>query len=76
MIIKVIELCEVEPYEDGKVEGLRTIIYESSKETLLEAHIDFEENFDSDNIIKSEDNFDGECLNSKVIGVSIAIEYN
>lgn len=76
MLIKVRELCLVDcinekdknEYEDLKAE--RIVIYESEKNNLLEAFTDYEENFDSDNIIENEDLFDGECLDTlKIISV-------
>lgn len=66
MIIKVKELCLVDNYNNDNKElgevSTRTIIYESIKETLLEAFKDYQENFNSDNIISAYADFDGECM--------------
>lgn len=73
MEIIVTELCDVEPYEDGITKGERVIHYEAKGETLLESFNDYVKNFDSDNIINSEDMFDGACLESEIIRVDAII---
>ena len=71
MIIEVKELCWVEYIKEEdmdeenseKLTAVRTVIYQSKKETLLEAFKDYDsKNFDTDNIINSDDEFEGECL--------------
>lgn len=74
MLIKVVEMCEVTPYEDGIKKGKRTFIYESDKESLEEAIIDITESFDSDNIVWSNDEFDGECNSSEALSYEITEE--
>lgn len=72
MIIKVVELCSVDYIHEGdenenneNLTAKRIVIYESSKDTLLEAFKDYDsDNFDTDNIIRSEDKFDGQCLDT------------
>ena len=70
MIIKIKELCEVEYIDerDSDAKGtnlaIRKIEYDSDKETLLEAFEQFENNFDIDNVVDCDDEFDGECLDT------------
>lgn len=67
MVIEVLEKCE---HEGG--EGLRLVRYKSDcSKTLIEAFIDYEDNFDSHNIIFSDDEFEGECQSSEVISVKL-----
>ncbi len=70
MVIKVVELCEVEPYQDGKTSGIRTYTYDSPKENLSDAIKDIEKDFDCDRILWSEDDYDGSTLSSEVIEYS------
>ena len=77
MIIKVRELCEVEYIKetDEQTEepqyAIRTVIYESDKESLFEAFSEYmSEDFDIDRVIKCEDEFDGGCDNTvKILSV-------
>ena len=69
MIIKVIELCMVDYIKEDdqksneELTATREVIYNSKKNTLVEAFQDYDSNnFDFDNVIQSNDNFDGECL--------------
>lgn len=69
MIIKVVELClvdcineENEGKEGAELKAKRTVVYDSPKDTLLEAFKDYDENLESDNIIQAHDDFDGQCL--------------
>ena len=70
MNIKVTELClvdyineeDIEKDDNKEVVATRTVIYESKKNTLLEAFKDYDESFNIDNVIESYDNFEGECL--------------
>ena len=68
MLIKVIEKCLV---LDDKVENydIRTYVYETTAHNFDDAVKEIEENFDCNNIIEntSNDNFEGECLDSEVI---------
>lgn len=71
MTIEIIERCFFET-EEGKEDcGLRKIIYEVEAETLQEAYNLYEDNFDSDNVLSSEDNFEEECLYSETVSVSL-----
>ena len=67
MLIKVTEKCLL----DDKIEnyGIRTYVYETTTNNFDDAVKEIEENFDCDNIIEntSNDNFEGECLDSEVI---------
>lgn len=69
MIIKVKELCwvdcinEEDEENEERLTAIRIVIYESKKDNLKDAFNDYcSDNFDSDNIIESEDKFDGGCL--------------
>lgn len=73
--IKVIEKCDVDGSERNENEGLRIVYYNSPKDTLLQALEDYENNFDSDNIYETYDEFDGECQDSEVIEISIISEF-
>lgn len=65
MIIKIAELCE---HDNG--EGTRVIYYEvEGANTLLEALQEYEEGFNSDNIMSSNDDFEEECNYSKIVSV-------
>ncbi|OSA95747.1 UNVERIFIED_ORG: hypothetical protein B2H93_04815 [Clostridium botulinum] len=68
MKIEIIEKCEID--SDEKI-GIRIVIYKSAKNNLKDALEDYEKKFDSDNICNSYDEFDGECLDSEVVGISI-----
>lgn len=61
MLIEVKELCVVEINEE-ETTAIRTVVYESDKDNLLEAFNDYAENFDIDNVIICNDEFEGECL--------------
>lgn len=75
MTIKVTELCLVESENFDETTGLRTVVYNSPKDTLLEAFSDYNENFDSDNIISSDDDFEGGCLDTiKYLSVEEVVE--
>lgn len=71
-ILKIIELCEVlDEKTTEETTGLRTIAYEISKsKSLVDAIIDYEDNFDSDRVIESFDDFEGECLDSTIVSAS------
>lgn len=59
MIIRVVELCLC---EEG-LTAIREVVYESPKDTLLEAFKNYDsDEFDSNNIISSNDAFEGDCL--------------
>lgn len=85
MVIKVKELCwvsyikeeDMEKESDEKVTAVRTVIYNSPKDTILEAFQDYDsESFDCDNIIQANDEFEGECLDLvKYISVEEVEEY-
>ena len=65
--IVVEELCSISPCggDGDRVEGVRTVVYQSSKPTLLEAFEEYAgEGFDSDNIVRSDDDFEGKCLDT------------
>lgn len=65
MIIKVTELCE---HDNG--EGIRVVYYEvEDANTLSKALQEYEENFNSNNIISSNDDFEEECNDSEIINV-------
>lgn len=74
MILYIEELCEVdyinEDDEEEEIEkrqfAKRSYYYESQKDNLYDAILDFEQNFDSDNLYHNEDDFDGCCLDSVV----------
>ena len=66
MVLQIIEECDV---EDQLTTGIRKVLYESDKENLLEALNDYENNFNSDRVIESEDFFDGTCMDSEIIEV-------
>lgn len=74
MILKITERCLTKDDNDNEYYGMRIYTYRSSKEDFLEAINDLETNFDSDNIIDSEDDFPNECLNSDVIRYEIVFE--
>ncbi|MEK3955704.1 MULTISPECIES: hypothetical protein [unclassified Psychrobacillus] len=69
MKIKIKELCLVDYIKEEEMEkehgeelmSVRTVIYSSQKETLLEAFQEYHNDFDIDNVIQSNDEFDGEC---------------
>lgn len=69
MKIIIKELCLVDYIKEEDMENehgeeltaVRTVLYYSEKETLLEAFQDYDNNFDIDNVIQSRDDFDGEC---------------
>ena len=71
MTIEVVELCVVsyinendpETQKDEKRLAKRTVVYDSPKESLLEAFQDYNsENFNIDNVVEANDEFEGECL--------------
>lgn len=73
MLISVRELCwvdyikesEIEKETDEKLTAIRTVIYQSTKDTLLEAFKDYcSNNFNTDNIVSSNDEFEGCCLDT------------
>lgn len=74
MILLVGEKCLTVTNDGTEYYALREYRYKTDEKTLLEAHKDLEENFDSDNVIWSEDYFSGKCLDSEIIKVEI--EYN
>lgn len=51
--------------------GIRTYIYESEGNDLKTAFNNMDDNFDSDKIIKSDDDFEEGCLDSIVIKVEL-----
>lgn len=61
MLIEVKELCVVE-INDEETTAIRTVVYESNEDNLLDAFKDYAENFDIDNVIICNDEFEGECL--------------
>lgn len=67
MLLKVIEKCML---DDEKM-GLRVYHYESNKNNLNDAKIDLLQNFDSDYIIYSDDDFEGDCLDSEILEITI-----
>ena len=72
MIVRVIEKCEVDNNDGVKgAVGLREVDYDSDKETLPEALDDYENNFDFDKIIDTNDDFPGECQSSEIISIEI-----
>lgn len=72
MIIKVTELCWVdyikedimEKENNEKLTATRTVIYESVQNTLLDAFQDYDKNFNINNVLQSNDDFDGQCLDT------------
>lgn len=70
MILEVTEKCML---EDGKT-GIRVYHYEANKSNFNDAKLDMLQNFDTDNIIYNDDNFEGECLDSEVIDIKELIE--
>ena len=74
MVIRIIEKCTVESHGDGKTEGLRVIMYRAQASSLPEALNEFTHNFDFNLVIETDDNFDGECVDSKTISVTEDLE--
>lgn len=79
MRIKVEEKCEtdfndieLEDFEQNRdTQSYRTIVYNSPKNTLLEAFQDYITNFDSNRIINFHNEFDGNCIKTlKYLSVS------
>lgn len=76
MNIKIKELCEVDYIvitdpNTKPVPSIRTIVYDSDKNTLLEAFEDYQNNFDIDKVIDCNDEFDGGCLDVvKILSVA------
>ena len=64
MKILIVESCLV---EGEKKRRLRKYCYKSKENNLFKAIMDLENNFDESSIVWSNDDFDGECLDSKVI---------
>lgn len=62
MVLEVFEKCDT---EEGT--GVRCVHYNTKEKGLLEALMDYNKNFDSDNILFSDDDFEGECLDSVVV---------
>lgn len=71
MELKIIEVCEVQPGEDGITEGIREFCYSSKFDTFEKAVVDFINNFDGDNVYDSKDFFDGACSSSYVVSIMI-----
>ena len=71
MIIKVTENCLTQDENEKEFYALRVYEYETNKNTFKEAVIDLETNWNSDNVLSSEDEFEGDCLDSSVIKVEI-----
>ncbi|WP_346961324.1 hypothetical protein [Clostridium sp.] len=76
MIIKVTEKCWIESQEVDKQTpydkiGIRTYTYESDGDDLKTAFNNMEDNFDSDKVIRSDDDFEEGCLDSIVIKVEL-----
>lgn len=68
MIIKVKTLCET----DGNDVGIRTEIYEAKGNTLFESFKDYIDNWNVDNVIDCDDEFDGGCNNEiKILSVEM-----
>ena len=69
MLIKVTEKCFVLNDKGESFHGARTYVYESTASDFNKVVKEIEENFDCNNIIEntSNDNFEGECLDSEVI---------
>lgn len=66
MIIKVKTLCESE----DKNMGIRTEIYETKGITLFESFKDYLDNWNVDNVIDCNDEFNGGCNNEiKILSV-------
>lgn len=79
MLIEVAELCHVDCIHEENAEkeeleyltAIRTVLYQSPEDTLLEAFKDYDSNFNTDNIVSSNDEFDGGCLDTiKYISIS------
>lgn len=70
MTIEVKELCEVDYIHEDDIKtdepiyAIRTVQYETNKESLLEAFEEYENAFDMDKMIDCSDEFDGECQNT------------
>lgn len=64
MIIDVIELCET---ENGQ--GFRLIRYKTKADNLKDATVEYENDFDFDNMVLSEDFFSGECLDMTTLKI-------
>lgn len=74
MIIKVIEKC-IHDASKNKYTGTRVVYYEvKGAGNLLDALSSYEENFNSDNVVSSNDSFSSECLDSYVSSVAIDSE--
>lgn len=70
MLLKVIEKCML---DDEKM-GLRVYHYKSNKNNLNDAKLDLLKNFDSDNIIYSDDDFEEDCLDSEILEITMLNE--
>lgn len=63
MVLKIIERCLI---DDGTLKkyGVRVVLYETPFNEIYEAMDDYLNNFNSDKIISSGDEFEEECLDS------------
>ena len=71
-VLYIKEMCDIERTVLGEVkfaEDLRRIIYKTEKEDLLEALVDYENNFNFANVLDTEDDFAEECLGSRIIAI-------
>lgn len=71
MIIEVVERCYFETEDGTENNGLRTVVYEVEAKNLQEAYNLYENEFDSSNIISSNDDFEEGCDYSVTISVSL-----
>lgn len=71
MILRVTEKCLTTNENDEEYYGLRCYDYETNKNNEKESILDLFQSFDTDNIIDSNDDFEGECLNSTIINIEI-----
>ena len=73
MVIKVTELCiSMSKSNIGQEEvGTRYVIYETPRgvKTLKDALIEYEDKFDFQKVIETNDDFEGECLDSRIVKV-------
>lgn len=79
-ILVIEELCRVD-YIDAKnykeeikikdLKAIRTVEYRTEKDTLIEALTDYINNWNCEDIINCNDDFDGACLDSVIISAKL-----
>lgn len=71
MKIKVVENCYYTNDKGIRLEGLRVVEYYSKRDLFIDAILEYENDFCFENVIASEDYFDGECEWSENISFEI-----